>query len=506
MSPASVNFSIGNSDVKFTAAQVGAFFAASRDANPLHRDAAYSRRTQFGQPVLYGMAAVLYALGHWSGGRPFKLKSLKAEFRKPLFLGEHYQLIDSSSAGGRRMRFAKGTVDYAVISFTVEAWEPKPASHPAQHSAHFVARDAAADEPQMGARRACYSIPPDALRALQEAFGLGPQSMPAQQLAALLWASYHVGMEMPGRQALFSELKMEFVDAADTGHGGDERGAMDIALNAATFDERFNRYSVAGKGSGIERFSITAYKRPLPVDFTLQDVPGFEGLEPPLRSKNVFISGAARGFGAALARSCFLAGAKLALNYRGDALPATALRDEIRRAGGEAEIFEGRADDENSMRNLAQEVGASFGGLDLIVNNAAPPIRELQFLEQDNADIAGFCAQNLAITLETARHLLPLLREGGQFLQVSTRYLAAPVRGFAHYLAAKGAQEGLVRGLAQEFRKTEFIVARLPRILTDQTNVPFSFDPAANPGTIARELILALKSRGSDNFRLLELY
>ena len=488
--------------MKFTAAQVTAFFAASQDANPLHRDAEYSRRTQFGRPVLYGMAAVLYALGHWSGGRPFKLKTLKAEFRKPLFLGEHYDLTDTSTAEGRRIRFAKGPVDYAVISFTADPWDPRPASNPAQPSSRFVARGAAADEPQMGAWRACYSIPPGAMRDLQEAFGVGPKSMPAKQLAALLWASYHVGMEMPGRQALFSELKMEFADTRDDGDGD----GIEIALGGASFDERFNRYTVAGDGSGIARFSITAYKRPLPVDLTLQDFPRFDGPEPPLRSKNVFISGAARGFGAALARSCFLAGAKLALNYRGDARAAAALRDEIRLAGGEAEIFEGHADDEASMRRLAQEVGASFGGLDLIVNNAAPPIRELQFLEQDNADIAGFCAQNLAITLETARHLLPLLREGGQFLQVSTRYLAAPVRGFTHYLAAKGAQEGLVRGLAAEFRNTEFIVARLPRILTDQTNVPFSFDPAANPGNVAHELILALKNRGPDNFRLLEMY
>ncbi len=486
--------------MKFTAAQVGAFHAASRDANPLHRDAQYSRRTQFGRPVVYGMAAVLYALGQWSGGRPFKLKSLKAEFRKPLFLDEHYDLTDTGTAGGRRMRFAKGPVDYAVISFAADLLNSPGVPSLVHTASPFVARDAAADEPQMGARHVCYSVAPDAFPVLQEAFGVGPMNMPVAQLTALLWASYHVGMEMPGRQALFSELKMEFAGA---GADGNE---IEIALGDASFDERFNRYTVTGNGAGITRLSITAYKRPLPVDLTLRDFPRFDAPEPPLQSKIVFISGAARGFGAALARSCFLAGAKLALNYRGDARLALALRNEIRLAGGEADIFEGRADDENSMRQLAQEVGAAFGGLDLIVNNAAPPIRELQFLEQDNADIVSFCAQNLAITLETARHLLPLLRAEGQFLQISTRYLAAPVRGFAHYLAAKGAQEGLIRGLAAEFPKTEFIVARLPRILTDQTNVPFSFDPAANPGNVAHELILALKNRGAENFRLLEMY
>jgi len=84
------------------------------------------------------------------------------------------------------------------------------------------------------------------------------------------------------------------------------------------------------------------------------------------------------------------------------------------------------------MRAMARDIAASFGGLDLIVNNGAPPIR-----------------------------------------------------GFAHYLAAKIAKERLVRGLAEEFPTTQFIVARLPRILSDQTNVPFSFNAPANPGSVA---------------------
>jgi NAD(P)-dependent dehydrogenase (short-subunit alcohol dehydrogenase family) len=494
-----VNFSIGNSDVKFTGAHIDAFFAASGDANPLHRDAVYSLRTQFGQPVVYGMAVVLGALGHWSRGRQFKLQSLSVKFRKPLFVDEHYEMVVKATAGGERIRIGKGPVDYVVISLVADTWSPDPTSSSVHDASRPAPRSgAAAEEPQLEARRVDYSVAPDTLPALQDAFGVGPANMPVRQLAALLWASYHVGMEMPGRQALFAELNMEFVEA------GRDANDIVVELENAAFDDRFNRYTVAGTGTGIKRFTLTAYKRPPPVDLTLRDLSNFD--DAPLRAKTVFISGATRGFGAALARSCFLAGARLALNYRSDPRPAMALRDEIELAGGDARIFEGRVDDHDAMRAMAREIGASLGGLDLIVNNAAPPIRELQFLEQGNADILSFCAQNLAITLETARHLLPLLREGGQFVQVSTRYLASPTRGFAHYLAAKGAQEGLLRGLAEEFRNTQFIVARLPRILTDQTNLAFSLDPPANPGSIAHALILALRDRGQENFRLLEMY
>ncbi len=486
--------------MRFTAAHIDAFFAASGDANPLHRDAAYSRRTQFGQPVVYGMAVVLGALGHWSRGQPFQLRSLSVKFRKPLFADEPYELEVKSTARGERLRIGKGPIDYVVISLTADTWSPDPASSAVLTASPPAPRAlAAAQEPRLQARRVDYSVAPDTLAALQAAFGVGPANMPVRQLAALLWASYHVGMEMPGRQALFAELSMEFAAAGQDGN------ALTIELENASHDERFNRYTVAGTATGIGRLALTAYKRPLPVDLVLQDLARFD--DPPLRGKTVFISGAARGFGAALARSCSLAGARLALNYRGDPGPVLALRAEIEQAGGAAFIFEGSVDDHDAMRAMAREIGTALGGLDLIVNNAAPPIRELQFLEQGNADVLAFCARNLAITLEAARNLLPLVREGGQFVQVSTRYLAAPTRGFAHYLAAKGAQEGLVRGLAEEFRNVRFVVARLPRILTDQTNLPFALEPPANAGTVAHDLILALcQHHGPANFRLLEMY
>ncbi len=485
--------------MNFTEIQVSAFFAASRDANPLHRDAQYSRRTQFGRPVVYGMAAVLYVLGRWSGGRSFQLKTLRAEFRKPLFLGESYEVKSAESGGAQWIRISKGTVDYAVVSFTADDWTHNAAVGTSRGVTGFAARDSAAENPQTESRRMAYSIAPNSTPMLNEAFGIGASSMPTRQIAALLWASYHVGMEMPGRQALFSELKMEFTGSTT------DNADIELDLNKAVFDERFNRYSVTGTGTGIKSLTITAYRRPVPLDFPLPGLPRFAAGDPPLAAKIVFISGAARGFGAVLARVCHLAGATLALNYRGDSRAVIDLRDEIRAAGGNAHAFEGHLDEADSMRAMAQAIAASLGALDVIVNNAAPPIRELQFLEQSNADVLAFCKQNLAITLETARHLMPLLRDGGRFLHISTHYLTSPVRGFSHYLAAKGAQEGLVRGLAEEFRKTEFVVARLPRILTDQTNLPFYFEPPADPGKIAHDLILALSTHTEGNFRLLEM-
>ena len=487
--------------MRFTALHIDAFYRASGDANPLHRDAAYALRSQFGKPVVYGMAAVLYALGQWSGGRRVRLAAIRADFKKPLFEGESYDFQINETRNGFRCRLGKGPVDYALITLVPRARPPAPPNADVPGGGtHFPFAPAAsaAPAPQIDAREVRYRA--GDCSALEAAFGIGRHTLPASQLTALLWASYHVGMEMPGRQALFSELRIEFSDAVS------ELGDIRLQLAAAAFDERFNRYTLSARGDGIERLSIAAFKRPEPVDFPLSGTAGFDGEAAPLQGKTVFVSGAARGFGAVVARSSALAGARVAINFRGDAAAAHALRDELRNAGHAADAFACNLEDASSSAKLCADITAAAGGLDVIVNNAAPAIRELQFSEQTDEELLAFVRQNLVITLHTSRYLLPLLREGGQFIHISSKYLAKPARGFAHYLTAKSAQEGLILALAEEHRGIDFVIARLPRILTDQTNLPFSFDPPADPRSVARRLIQAASARGDTNLRLLDLY
>lgn len=486
--------------MKFTAAQVSAFCAASHDRNPLHIDPDYARRSQFGKPVVYGLAAVLHALGVWAAGRTFRLQQLRAVFRKPLFEGEEYAVAVQESGSDVIVKFQKGPVDYAVVSFSATEMATHALEYAQLHTP-FEPKPSPADAPEAAAHSQRYRMNAEAWPQLAEAFDLHPQAMPMHQSAALLWASYHVGMILPGRQALFSELQMTFTD--EYVHSVE----IVLELDAADFDERFNRYVLNGRGTGIDSLRIAAFRRPLPVDFPLSAMPAFAEGYLPLQGKVVFISGATRGFGAAMARMAARAGAMLALNYRGDASAADALRTELQAYGAEVEAYAADMADPAAVAQMATAISGRFGNIDLIVNNAAPPIRDLQFLEQDNLHIAQFVQQNLAITLETARHLLPLLSKGGQFLHVSTKYLVEPVRGFAHYLTAKAAQEALVQALSLESRDHEFIVVRLPRILTDQTNLAFDFDPPLHPGEVAREAILSLvDSKQDGNYRVVNLF
>ena len=482
--------------MQFSSEQVSAFEKASLDRNPLHVDADYARRTPFGKPVVYGMCGVIAAIGSWAAGKTLQLESIRVVFRKPLFRDTDYRLEVKEEGSKAHLKLRKGPVEYCSIVLTRRECAADFPSERGEASA-ARSRPSVDSEAPMAARTVAYT--PDLDPALLDAFGLRAGQLPAGQLSALVWSSYHVGMELPGQQALYAELEMEFGDAPWTD------AAIRLDLEPAAFDDRFNRVTIRGSGSGIERLRILAFRRPAPVDYPLAALRPVVGDRATLRGKRVFVSGASRGFGAAMAKVAALHGADLALNYRSDAEGMAAVRDELEAAGTRVHCYPADLADPHATEAMAASIRTDLSGLDLIVNSAAPPIRDLFFLEQGNEEFLEFVRLNLSISLETARSLLPLVERGGRFLHVSTTYLSNPVRAFSHYLTAKHAQEGLVQALSLEFRDVDFLVARLPRILTDQTNLPFDMDPPRHAGEVAHALLEDVASREPGfHFALLE--
>jgi NAD(P)-dependent dehydrogenase (short-subunit alcohol dehydrogenase family) len=87
------------------------------------------------------------------------------------------------------------------------------------------------------------------------------------------------------------------------------------------------------------------------------------------------------------------------------------------------------------------------------------------------------------------RSLLPLLKKSGFVIYISSEYVKKPVRHFSHYIAAKSGAEALIRSLSMEFPTHPFIIARPPKILTNQTNTAFDPNPPAETEMIAGRLL-----------------
>lgn len=89
----------------------------------------------------------------------------------------------------------------------------------------------------------------------------------------------------------------------------------------------------------------------------------------PLAGLVVLITGASSGIGAALARQCADAGARLALAAR-DAERLRQVADACHAKGAEAVILVGDVSQEQDCRSIVERCVAHFGRLDVLVNNA----------------------------------------------------------------------------------------------------------------------------------------
>src|SRR6266566_1997861 len=79
---------------RFSLADQNRFAALAGDFNPLHVDPTAARRTMFGEPVVHGMHAVVWALERYLGllrqrrETALSIRSLAVTFSKPIYLEE----------------------------------------------------------------------------------------------------------------------------------------------------------------------------------------------------------------------------------------------------------------------------------------------------------------------------------------------------------------------------------------------------------------------------------
>src|SRR6267143_627458 len=93
-----------------------------------------------------------------------------------------------------------------------------------------------------------------------------------------------------------------------------------------------------------------------------------------LEGKIALITGGSHGIGAAIAKRLAADGANVAITYTKGADAAASVVKGIERAGGRAIAIQADAADADATRSAVEQTVATFGQLDVLVNNAGTAI------------------------------------------------------------------------------------------------------------------------------------
>ncbi len=244
------------------------------------------------------------------------------------------------------------------------------------------------------------------------------------------------------------------------------------ALNLRVrFDDSHTVAALAGSGLACPRFED--YVRPM-VRYYEDHLTQVH--QRPLRyaraleGKVMLITGASRGIGAAVARQAAAAGAQLVLVARG-AEALDALAAELRSLGAKVTTYSVDLADFDALDQLAAQVMAAHGGVDVLVHNAARSIRRGIADSCDRFhDYERTMQLNYFAPIRLTMALLPALRErGGCVCHVLTMGVLIPGPYFSAYLASKSALESFGNSFAAEFHHEGVHVANiyLPLVRTE---------------------------------------
>lgn len=171
-----------------------------------------------------------------------------------------------------------------------------------------------------------------------------------------------------------------------------------------------------------------------------------------LAGKVALVTGASRNIGRAIALSLAAGGAAVAVNARTSRDEAETVAQEIRAAGGQAEVFMADIAHAGAVKAMVEGVIKRFGRVDILVLNASvrseKPFTELSYEEwrvplSITLDGAFYCTQACLPSMIKAG--------GGSIVTLGGQVALSGAKNRVHGSVAKHGLVGMTRALAREF-------------------------------------------------------
>lgn len=208
--------------------------------------------------------------------------------------------------------------------------------------------------------------------------------------------------------------------------------------------------------------------------------------ELPFLNKIALITGSGRGIGRAIAIKLAQKGADIVVNYVRNQKPAEEVVEIVRALGRESFAIRANVGKVEDIEALFQAVEENFGGLDILINNAASGFNR-PAMQQKVTGWDHTMNVNARALLFAAQKAVPLMekRGGGWIVSISSPGGSRVLPDYIAVGASKAALESLTRYLAVELAPANIHVNAVSPgiVLTDALQ---HFASLGNPEVISR--------------------
>jgi 3-oxoacyl-[acyl-carrier protein] reductase len=169
-----------------------------------------------------------------------------------------------------------------------------------------------------------------------------------------------------------------------------------------------------------------------------------------LEGKIALVTGGSRGIGAAIAKRLAADGANVAITYTKGADAAASVVKEVERAGRKAIAIQADAADAGAVKAAVEKTVATFGGLDVLVNNAGTAIPK-PFEEATLEELDRVIDINIRGVFVATQAALKHMKQGGRIITIGSCVGERNMTpGLTPYSATKGAVKMFTQGLSRE--------------------------------------------------------
>jgi NAD(P)-dependent dehydrogenase (short-subunit alcohol dehydrogenase family) len=198
-----------------------------------------------------------------------------------------------------------------------------------------------------------------------------------------------------------------------------------------------------------------------------------------LTGKVALITGGDSGIGRSTAISFAKEGADVCIVYLDESDDAKDTKKLIEQAGGEVLLMKGDICEERFCKDAVDKAVKQFGGLDIIVNNAAVQYPQDDIVDIKAEDLERTFRTNIFAMIYMVQAGLPHLKKGGCIINTAsiTAFAGQPV--LIDYSATKGAIVSFTRSLAKSLVKKGIRVNAVAPGPVWTPLIPSSFDAEA---------------------------